>query len=120
MLMFWFRWVYFGSTDKYPCLLGIHSKVLKGDGTLAQQITLKWFSKKFLNCISTFSVKVVSVSKQIKNFFSKFSPQLFLVHDFAKHQVLEENTYIRAETLKYVHEKQNPMEKNHPEKGREH
>lgn len=76
--MFWFIWVYFGYTDQYPCLLGIHNKVFKGDGTLAQQITLEWFSNKFLNCISTFSVKVVNVSKQIKkNFFPSFPHNYF-------------------------------------------
>lgn len=33
---------------------------------------------------------------------------------------MEENAYIRAETLKYVHEKQNPVAKDHLEKGLEH
>lgn len=33
---------------------------------------------------------------------------------------MEENTHIRAETLKYVHEKQNPVEKDHLEKGLEY
>lgn len=41
-------------------------------------------------------------------------------YNFAEHQVLEENAYIRAETLKYVHEKQNPVAKDHLEKGLEH
>lgn len=45
MVVFWLH--------KYPCLLGIHSEVHKGDGTLDQQITVKLFTKKFLNCIST-------------------------------------------------------------------
>lgn len=33
---------------KYPCLLGIHNKVYKSDGTLDQQTTVKLFPKKVL------------------------------------------------------------------------